>query len=118
MKRLFIFSIFVLPLSSATVAETFSCELEYTAAISKGSISDDFKDPKTLSIKIENEDFLYFVMDGGLTFRNDVEINNKYEIKSENFWLDKETMKLNFIVRGSPNHSTIVSWYNCSKPKS
>ena len=56
-------------------------------------------------------------MDDGLIWGSEVELNTEYEMRSEEFWLDKETLKLTFIVRGSPNSSTAISWYSCLQVK-
>ena len=116
--RALIYTILLTMLAQPVWAEDYNCKKEYSAKVSNGLISNDANDPEQISLQIAGDGLqLYFQMDDGLIWGTEVELNTEYEMRSEEFWLDKETLKLNFIVRGSPNSSTTISWYSCLKAR-
>ena len=107
MRFLLLTTIILTTLAQPVWAENYECKKEYSASVSNGLISNDAKDPEQISLQIAGDGLqLYFQMDDGLIWGSEVELNTEYEMRSEEFWLDKETLKLNLIVRGSPNSST------------
>ena len=114
MRLLLLTTIILTMLAQPVWAEDYNCKIEYSAKVSNGMISNDPKDPEQISLQIAGDGLqLYFQMDDGLIWGSEAELNNEYEMRSEEFWLDKETLTLNFIVRGNPNSSTAISWYSC-----
>ena len=96
-------------------AQTFSCERQDYLKISQDQIFDQTEEPKTLTLRIVDKNYLIFQQgdEASLEWREEVTFNDLYEMRSEHFWLDKQTMKMSFVIRQGPMKPVVLMWYDC-----